>query len=244
MQNTVHFILQGKGGIGKSFVSTLIAQYFNRKGAHTVCFDTDQENTTFKHYKALNVQHVQVMNEARVIDQKGFDKLIESILEQEGTFVIDTGANTFSNLLAYMVENSVIEILNSNDRKVFIHTIIGGGDTLLDTANGFNSVAQAVEQVGGTSLVLWLNEHFGSMQHNGNPFQESKVFKAHEDKLVGVVVLHDRNKQTFGDDIKRMNTARLTVDEVLQSPNFGIMEKSRIRTVATDVFNQLDKVVW
>jgi cellulose biosynthesis protein BcsQ len=27
MQNTIHFVLQAKGGIGKSFVSTLLAQY-------------------------------------------------------------------------------------------------------------------------------------------------------------------------------------------------------------------------
>ena len=26
MQNTVHFILQGKGGIGKTLVSTIVAQ--------------------------------------------------------------------------------------------------------------------------------------------------------------------------------------------------------------------------
>lgn len=27
MQNTIHFALQAKGGIGKSFVSALLAQY-------------------------------------------------------------------------------------------------------------------------------------------------------------------------------------------------------------------------
>ena len=34
MQNTIHFVLQAKGGIGKSFVSTLLAQYLlNEAGA-------------------------------------------------------------------------------------------------------------------------------------------------------------------------------------------------------------------
>lgn len=190
MHNTVHFVLQGKGGIGKSFVSTLLAQYFAGEGAELICFDTDQENTTFAHYKALNVSHVAVMDESRVVDAKKFDALMEDLLTKEGTFVIDTGANTFSNLLAYIVENDVIGLLQENERKVFIHTIVGGGDTLLDTANGFNSIAQGVD----ASLVLWMNEHFGKMKtDDGKDFTETKVFKNHQSKLTGVVMLHARN---------------------------------------------------
>lgn len=241
MHNTVHFVLQGKGGIGKSFVSTLLAQYFAGEGAQLICFDTDQENTTFAHYKALNVSHVAVMDESRVVDAKKFDALMEDLLTKEGTFVIDTGANTFSNLLAYIVENDVIGLLQENGRKVFIHTIVGGGDTLLDTANGFNSIAQGVD----ASLVLWMNEHFGKMKtDDGKDFTETKVFKNHQGKLTGVVMLHARNSSTFGDDIKKMNTKRITVGEVMQSDDFSIMEKQRIKTISRDVFDQLKKIEW
>lgn len=44
-------------------------------------------------------------DQSRLIDPKKFDGLMETLLTEEGNFVIDTGANTFSNLLAYMVEN-------------------------------------------------------------------------------------------------------------------------------------------
>jgi CO dehydrogenase nickel-insertion accessory protein CooC1 len=54
MKNTVHFILQGKGGIGKTLVSTLLANWIRTKDALPLrCFDTDQENATFSRYKAL-----------------------------------------------------------------------------------------------------------------------------------------------------------------------------------------------
>ena len=33
MQNTVHFILQGKGGIGKTLVSTILAQWLDSQDA-------------------------------------------------------------------------------------------------------------------------------------------------------------------------------------------------------------------
>lgn len=147
MQNTVHFVLQAKGGIGKSFVSTLLAQHFLNETGAVHCFDTDQENTTFSHYAALAVQHIAVANESRIIDPKRFDALMETLLTSDGNFVIDTGANTFSNLLAYMLENEVFELLAHAGKKVYIHTIVGGGDTLADTANGFYAIAQEVAGV-------------------------------------------------------------------------------------------------
>jgi hypothetical protein len=240
MDNTIHFILQGKGGIGKSFVAVMLAQFFKSKGANLKAFDTDQENTTFAHYKALGAQHIPVMNESRTIDAKRFDSLMEKLLTDEGTFVIDNGANTFSPLLAYMVENDVVSFLTDNGKKVYLHTVVGGGDTLTDTANGFNSIAQGIEDA---PLVLWLNEHFGPMKTvDGKEFTDTKVFKANQDRLHGAVLLQARNHQTYGDDVKKMNTKRLTVDEVMQSSDFAMMEKQRIRTIAKDVFGQLEKV--
>jgi hypothetical protein len=55
------------------------------------CFDTDQENTTFTHYEALGVRHVTVVNQSRLIDPKKLDALMETLLTEEGNFVIDTG---------------------------------------------------------------------------------------------------------------------------------------------------------
>lgn len=91
--------------------------------------------------------------------------------------------------------------------------------------------------------MLWLNEHFGPMKTvEGKEFTETKVFKANQDRLHGAVLLQARNHQTYGDDVKKMNTKRLTVEEIMQSPDFALMEKQRIRNVAKDVFGQLEKI--
>jgi Mrp family chromosome partitioning ATPase len=39
---TIHLTLQGKGGVGKSLVSSILAQYFRHRGADIHCLDTDQ----------------------------------------------------------------------------------------------------------------------------------------------------------------------------------------------------------
>jgi hypothetical protein len=242
MQNTVHFILQGKGGIGKTLVSTILAQWLAAKDDTPLrCYDTDQENATFSRYKAMDVKHVPVMTDARTIDPKRFDALMIDILEDDGNCVIDNGANTFSPLVAYLIENDCFALLQESGRKVYIHTIVGGGDTLHDTAMGFLSTAKSTS----VPLVLWENEHFGALvSASGKSFIESQTYADNAARVVGRVVLTQRNADTFGADIKKMNTARLTAEEVKASDKFNVMEKQRIKVVFRDLFEQLDMVNW
>lgn len=242
MQNTVHFILQGKGGIGKTLVATMLAQWMKTRVDQGVrCYDTDQENTTFSRYKAMNVKHVPVMTDARTIDPKRFDALMVDLLETEGNCVIDNGANTFSPLMSYLIENDAFALLEASDRHVYIHSIVGGGDTLHDTASGFVSTVQSTS----TPIILWQNEHFGLLQSpSGKQFADSPTFSDHAERVRGQVRLALRNSDTFGADIKKMNTARMTLDEVLTSDKFNVMEKQRIKTVYRSVFDQLDLIQW
>lgn len=237
MNHSIHFVLQGKGGIGKSFCATMLAQYLDERFPGSVqCLDTDQENTTFSHYKALSVQHVNVMNSDRTINRKRFDSMMETLFATSDNIVVDNGANTFSPLMAYLVENEVIPILQDAGKTPYVHTIVGGGDVLHDTSSGFISVARAL----ACPLIVWLNEHFGSTAS----FQESEAFLAHSQRVRGIVLLKARNSDTFGDDIKRMNTARVTVKEVMEDPSFTVMEKQRIKMVSRDIFAELDQVEW
>ncbi|HZX26170.1 MAG TPA: hypothetical protein VFF16_03810 [Telluria sp.] len=242
MQNTVHFILQGKGGIGKTLVSTILAQWLAQKAeAPLRCYDTDQENATFLRYKSLNVKHIPVMTEARIIDPKRFDALMIDILEEDCNCVVDNGANTFSPLMSYLLENDCFDLLKESNRKVYIHSIVGGGDTLHDTATGFVSTAKSTD----VPLVLWENEHFGALASaSGKLFTESQTYSDNAARVVGRVVLQQRNADTFGADIKRMNTARMTAEEVKASDKFNVMEKQRIKVVFKDLFGQLDQVNW
>lgn len=242
MQNTIHFVLQGKGGIGKTFVSSIIAQWVKSKNPEFLrCYDTDQENTTFSRYKAMNVMHVPVMTESRTIDPKRFDTLMVDILANDGNCVVDNGANTFSPLMAYLIENACFELLRECGRTVYIHSIVGGGDALHDTASGFVSTALITP----VPIILWENEYFGLLQTpSGKAFTESQTFHDHIDRIKGRIKLAQRNSDTFGADIKKMNTARLTLDEVMQSEKFNVMEKQRIKVVYRDIFDQLDNVEW
>lgn len=240
MKNSVHFVLQGKGGIGKTLVSSFLAQYIDDKFPGTLeCYDTDQENATFADYKAFNVKLVDVMNSDRTINRKMFDTMLLDIFKSEKNIVIDNGANTFSPLMSYLMENSFIDMMLESGKRVYIHTIIGGGDNLKDTTAGFVSLAKQTN----CPMVIWLNENasWGTTEN----FIESKIFSDNSANVRGVVLLQGRNSDTFGDDIKRMNKARMTLKEITAAEGkFNILEISRLSTVVRDVFKKLDTVEW
>ena len=74
----VHFTLQGKGGVGKSFVSSLITQYLRAKGEPVVAVDTDPVNATLAGYKAFGTQRLELMEGGSLVE-RNFDALIERV---------------------------------------------------------------------------------------------------------------------------------------------------------------------
>ena len=48
--NTLNFIGGEKGGVGKSVVSRVLAQYFIDKGRSFICFDTDRSHHSFSRF--------------------------------------------------------------------------------------------------------------------------------------------------------------------------------------------------
>lgn len=43
---TIHFIQQGKGGVGKSMIAAILYQVLRHLGKEVVAFDTDPVNAT------------------------------------------------------------------------------------------------------------------------------------------------------------------------------------------------------
>ena len=78
----VHFILQGKGGVGKSLISSLLFQYLKQKNISVLGIDTDPVNSTLSNYKNLSVKRLEIMN-GDDIDTRRFDELVESIILNE-----------------------------------------------------------------------------------------------------------------------------------------------------------------
>jgi hypothetical protein len=219
LKNSIHFVLQGKGGVGKSLVSALLAQYFvDRDVGNIMCVDTDPVNATFSKYLSLNVAHVSITDGTRINERK-FDVIIERMAETDGIWVVDNGAATFLPLTSYMADNNVFEILAGAGKSVFVHSILTAGQGFKDTVNGLHQIAERVDE--NAKIVLWLNEFWGKVEIDGNPFVSTKLFKLIAPKVAGVVRIEQWPPDTFGVDIREMTERHETFADIHAGTHLG-----------------------
>ena len=132
--NEVHIVMQGKGGVGKSFVAFNLAQYLRSKNPETLCIDTDPLTPTLKRFEALNPMHIQIADQSSVDLQK-FDEMIERIISSENDVIIDTGSSTFLPISNYMISSDIFDILcDEYRRRVIVHVVLNA-----QTQNDFHS---------------------------------------------------------------------------------------------------------
>lgn len=236
----IHLTLQGKGGVGKSLIAAVLAQYLREDGREVRCIDTDPVNRTFAQYAALGADRLSLRDEHNRIEQRAFDTLMEQFLtEDASTFVVDNGASTFLPLWHYILENDALEYLRERGRRVYVHTVITGGQALLDTLNGFNELAQTTHD---RNIVVWVNEYFGRVEAEGKRFSEMAAYLENVDKVCGAVIFQKRNQDTFGRDLEEMIAAKLTFQEAICAAKLPIMAKQRLKVVQRDLFDQLARI--
>ncbi len=241
--NKVHFILQAKGGVGKSFVAALLAQqYLSRDGEAAVCIDTDPANLTLSGYERLAARRMNILvpGSTSRIDPRAFDTLLNTIAQEQSDFIVDSGASSFLALMDYLVETHAIDALLEVGKEVYLHSVITGGQALGDTLVGFDSLAQQAPP--GAKLVVWLNEYFGPIEAEGKGFRSLKAYQRHCDRITALITIPKLNPYTSGKDVEMMISKKLTFAEAIAGDAFGLMEKQRIRDVQKLLFAQIELV--
>lgn len=234
----VHLILQGKGGVGKSFVASLLAQYYAQRKSPVVCIDTDPVNATFASYASIAAERIRLM-EGTVLDERNFDALIERIVGCEDDFVIDNGASSFIALSNYIVENDVVDVLNAHGRQLVLHSVVTGGQALGDTLAGLASTLTIATQT--MPMVVWVNEYFGDVTSGDREFEQMSVYLENQHKIAALLRIPRQTSSTFGRDIQLMLERKLTFDDVLSSTDFGLMAKQRLSMVQKSLFSQIQR---
>jgi len=230
----IHLILQGKGGVGKTFISSMLTQYLQSKYEKVIPFDTDSVNPTFSQYKALEVQRIDLMDGSK-INERNLDTLIEAFLTEEAdAMVVDNGASSFVPFSNYLIENEVIELLKDAGKDVMVHTVLEGGQGMNDTLQGLNVLAKYFN-----NIFVWQNQYYGTISYEGKKFEETKVYKNHSKKIFGIAVIGDRSRDTFGKDIELMLKNKLSFDEIKSDSRFQIMSKQRLNIFRKDIYSQL-----
>ena len=66
---TVHLVLQGKGGIGKSVVASWLTEFLTSRGQKVCAIDADPVNRSLGQYKALGAEKLDLMNQDGLVER-------------------------------------------------------------------------------------------------------------------------------------------------------------------------------
>lgn len=232
----LYITLQAKGGVGKSYVSSTLAQYLLEVGLPVHCIDTDTTNPTLLRYQPLGCEYLKLAEE-HVVNPRAFDRLVEILSAADATthFVVDVGSNGFQPFMAYAVENDLFAVLEGLGVRVVINSVIAGGPDVAETLSSTKAVLEHTR----VPTLIWLNAHLGTLEHRGRPVAELELFRPFTERILGWITLPKYPAATFGQDVEQMLKARWTFDEAIE--RLRLMPQMRIRRVKQDLWAQLDR---
>ena len=144
----LHFIGGEKGGVGKSVVARILAQYFIDRQIPFLGFDTDKSHGSLLRFYADFAAPV-------VIDRyDGLDRIIEAAAERpERRIVVDLAAQTHHFLAQWMEESALLEIRDELSLALsYWHVMDSGRDSA-------DLLMRLLDQFGDRlPLVIVLNE--------------------------------------------------------------------------------------
>lgn len=246
MRKNFHFVLQGKGGVGKTTVSTFITQYVkDYLKQDYLAIDTDQVNASFASFKGLNVETINLMEESRITDA-GWERLANKLLTTNKTnIIIDNGASSFVPLMNYAFDNDLFNALTSDENNytgnVFIHTVIAGGEGLSHTLAGLDTICYNFKNT-NIKIVVWINSYLGKVETIDKKIEDYEELKKNENEILYIVRIPIHKGDLFKKDLADMLTNHKTFEEMKNDTSVFIMSRSRYVRMQKEMFEELDNI--
>ncbi len=223
MSKQINLVINGKGGVGKSFFATNLVQYLKDGCIAHRAFDTDHENSTLKRFHA----------EAEFVsleDKRGLDAIFHAA-ETSSLLVIDCRAASTDLFLDYFAELGLSEVLGLYDSKL----------TLICPVN---HEADSVEQVRLLSDSLGPQCRYVVVKNQAH----SEAFTLYEgSKMRGQLVdtLHAREitmPRLYDWLVTALNRHNVTVTKALTHPSFHLLDRQRLKHWQAKLYAEIANV--
>ena len=229
--SSINFIGGEKGGVGKSVVARLLAQYFIDKGRAFTGFDTDRSHTSFTRFYADFASPV-------VVDTyEGLD-LIAGVFEEEPVagdppnVIVDLAAQTAAPLARWIKDSDLVSLMASIGVTVnFWHVADAGKDSvdLLDrlvATYGAGPNYIVVKNLGRGSDFSQLEE--------SNALKKAQALGGH---VISLAQLHEASMRK----IDRQNASFWGAIHTTSGPDaLGMLERQRVKTWLKTAYSNLD----
>lgn len=216
-QSKIHLVGGEKGGVGKSMVARLLAQYFIDHAMPFVGYDTDRSHGALLRYYTGYASPV-------LADRyEALDAIVERAIETPGLRVlVDLAAQTHAPLVQWMDESGVLELARESGVQVnYWHVMDSGRDSV-------DLLQRLLDRFGPRlRYVLVLNElrgdDFSQLERSGQ-WERANSFGA---RVVRLKHLHDNV-------IRKIDAADASFWQARHStggdgPKLGLLERQRLK---------------
>ncbi len=237
----LHMTLGDKGGIGKSFIASLMAQYYldNVTDVNLTCIDLDPKNRTFSRYAGLDVDFIDVQSDGD-IDKMKFDLFVNRVISagESGEVIVDVGGNIYISLTDYLRVNEVLQLLIAEGVEVILHIpIVGAGDL-------FPTLKTLDELMGSTpdevKAAIWINQKNGRVEYNGKSFEESERFEEYRPRICAITYI-PLWRPDMQISVAAMLEEAVTFNAAKGMPIFDIMGKQRLRMAQRYLYQAIER---
>jgi hypothetical protein len=221
MTKHIDIIVNGKGGVGKSFFATNFVQYLKDQQIEHRAIDTDNENSTLKRFhreaEFINIEQVQEI-----------DVLISS-LETSGLVIVDCRAASTDIFLDYFAEVRVFEILE----------MLGATLTIISPVN---HEADSVEQVKIIADALGPKCRYVVVRNQAH----SEHFKIYDHSQTRSRVLGELGgreivmPKLYDWLVTGLNETNLSITAAIAQSEFGLVDRQRLKNWQAKFYDQID----
>jgi hypothetical protein len=226
----LHFIGGEKGGVGKSVVARVLAQYFIDRQIPFLGFDTDKSHGSLLRFYADFAAPV-------AIDRyEGLDRIVEVAAEQpDRRIIVDLAAQTHRFLAQWMEESGLLDIREELGLAVtYWHVMDSGRDSA-------DLLVKVLDQFAGRlPLVIVLNEVRG----NDFAILESSGALARAKELGATVIPLRRLQDTTMQKIDAHSTSFWAASNRgdKESSALGLLERQRVKYWLHRIYEQLGRL--
>ena len=226
----IHLIGGEKGGVGKSMVARLLAQYFIDHEMPFVGFDTDRSHGALLRYYSGYASPV-------VADRyEALDAIVESAADQPGRRVlVDLAAQTHAPLVKWMDESGVLDLADVNGMTLYYWHVMDAGRDSVDL------LSRLLDQFGARlHYVLVRNQLRGDDFSQLDKSGEQSRALALGGQVITIKHLHDPVVQKIDAGNASFWAARNNTGK--DGPGLGLMERQRLKMWLSHAMAEIDRV--
>lgn len=214
-------IINGKGGVGKSFFAVNFVQFLKDKGMAHVAIDSDNENSTLKRFHP-DAQFLDLDNR-RELDA------VFNALEKASLVVVDCRAASTNLFLDYFAEVELGSVLSALNASL---TLIMPVNHELDSVD---QVQRLADQLGKNCgyVVIRNAAHSDSFAL----FEASEVRGQLRNGLGGKEIAVARLQDWLVEGLNREN---VTVTAALKHPAFSLLDRQRLQTWQRRLYAEIE----